>query len=222
MIVSGNLAEAVKDFRYLLARSYNRESAVRFVGDKYRLNLKERYVLMRGVFNSAEAEITQTKLVKVSEVSGDKVSIDGYNVLITVESMLAKKPIVKCDDYVLRDISAIFGKHRITGRTIRALRLILEDLKEYGAGEVHFLYDKQVSKSGLLASTTRALITEFGLEGTASTTQKADVDTLRSGGIVVSSDTVIIQKAKRVLDLASEVANQLSYQNIIQLPPRTL
>jgi hypothetical protein len=222
MFVSDNLAEAVKDLRYLLARGYNRTPAVRFVGDKYRMNLRERYILMRGVFDEAEVENRRMKLVKMSEIGGEKVSIDGYNVLITVESILAKKPIIRCDDFIFRDISAVFGKHKITERTIQALRLIMKSLKEYRAGEVRFLYDKQVSKSGLLASTTRVMIAEFGLKGTATTMQKADVETLGSGGTTVSSDTVVIQKAKRVVDLAGEIVNQLSYQNIIQLPPRMM
>jgi hypothetical protein len=100
------------------------------------------------------------------------------------------------------------------------LRLILKSLKKYEAREVRFFYDKQVSKSGLLASTTRRMIAEFELQGTATTTQKADVATLRSGGIVVSSDTVIIQKAGKVFDLAGDLADQLSYKNVIQLPPQ--
>jgi hypothetical protein len=221
MIVTDSLAEAVKDLRYLLARGYNRGSAVRFVGDKCRLTLEERHVLTRGVFDKAEAESIRMKLVKISEISGQKVSIDGYNLLITVESILAKKPLIQCDDFVTRDISAVFGKHKITARSIRALRLILKNLREYETKEVHFFYDKQVSKSGLLASTTRRMIAEFELQGTATTTQKADVATLRSGGIIVSSDTVIIQKAGKVLDLAGDLANQLSYKNVVQLPPQS-
>lgn len=222
MIVTDNLAEAVKDLRYLLARGYNRESAVRFVGDKCRLTLEERHILTRGVFDNAEAESRRTKLLKISDISGQAVSVDGYNLLITVESILARRPLIKCDDFVTRDISAVFGKHKITARTIRALRLILKNLKEYEAKEVHFFYDKQVSKSGLLASTTRRMIGEFGLKGTARTVQKADVATLRSRGIVVSSDSVVIQKAEKILDVAGEVSNQLSYKNIIQLPPQSM
>jgi hypothetical protein len=65
------------------------------------------------------------------------------------------------------------------------------------------------------------MIAEFELKGTATTAQKADVATLRSGGVVVSSDTVIIQKAKKVLDLAGELAMQLSYKNTVQLPPQS-
>jgi hypothetical protein len=221
MIVTDNLAQAVTDLRYLLARGYNRESATRFVGDKCRLTLQERYVLIRGVFDEAEAESHRMKLVKVGQISGEKVSIDGYNVLVTVESMLAGKPLIQCDDAVTRDISAVFGKHRITSRTIRALRIILKNLKESQAKEAHFFYDKQVSKSGLLASTTRKMMAESNLDGTATTSQKADLATLGSGGIVVSSDTVVIQKAKRILDLAGEIAKQLSYENLVKLPPQS-
>jgi hypothetical protein len=220
MIITDSLMEAIEDLRYLLSRGYNRESAVRFVGDKHRVTLGERYVLMRGIFDKAEAESRREKLVKMRDIKGQTVSIDGYNLLITVESMFANKPLIQCDDFVTRDISAVFGKHKITARTMRALRLILKNLKEHSPKEVHFSYDKQVSRSGLLASTTRRMIAEFELKGTAATAQEADVATLKAGGVTVSGDSVVIQKAKKVLDLAGELARQSSYKNVVQLPPQ--
>jgi hypothetical protein len=96
--------------------------------------------------------------------------------------------------------------------------LILEKLKEHHPKETHFAYDKQVSKSGELAFKTRTMMAEFELEGTATTAQKTDIATLRSGGVIVSSDSVVVQKAKRILNLAGELVRQTSYSNTVQLP----
>lgn len=218
MIMTDNFLEATKDLRYLLSRGYNRGGAVRFVGDKYGIASKERHVLMRAIYDEAEAENRGKKITKVDNIRGEIVSIDGYNLLITVESMLANKLLIECDDHVTRDISAVFGKYKITARTARALQMILKNLKEHEPKEVHFFYDKQVSKSGELAYLTRRMIEEFKLEGTATTAARTDTATLRSGGVVVSSDSVVIQKGKRIVDLAGELARQISYPNLVQLP----
>jgi hypothetical protein len=218
MIISDNLVEAARDLRYLLSRGYNREGAARFVTDRHRVVLDERYILIRAVYDEAEAESRRKKLIKIDEIEGETISIDGYNLLITVESMLDNKLLIQCDDHITRDISGVFGKHKITAATIHALRMILKKLKEHHPKEVHFAYDKQVSKSGELASKTRTMMAEFELEGTATTTQKTDIATLRSGEVIVSSDSVVVQKAKRILDLAGELVRQTSYGNTVQLP----
>jgi hypothetical protein len=96
--------------------------------------------------------------------------------------------------------------------------MILKILKENNPKETHFFYDKQVSRSGELASATRTMIADFNLRGTATTATRSDVATVRSGGIIVSGDSVIIQKVERVLDLAGEISRQVSYKNVIRLP----
>jgi hypothetical protein len=220
MIITGCLVEAIEDLRYLLSRQYKRDGTVRFVADKYGVTLEQRYILMRCVLDEAESENRRKKLVSIAEINGKVVSIDGYNLLITVESMLAKKTLIQCDDSFIRDISAVFGKHKITAKTIRALQMILRSLKQNNPEQVHFFYDKQVSKSGELASITRRLIDEFKVKGTATTAMKSDSATIKSGGVLVSSDSVVIQKATKILDLAGEIARQTSYKGIITLPPQ--
>jgi hypothetical protein len=216
--MSNNLFEAARDLRYLLSRGYTRESAIRFVTGRRRVTLRERHVLMRGVYDEVAAESRRRKLLKIDEIRGEIVAVDGYNLLITVESMLDNRLLVQCDDHLTRDISAVFGKHRITARTTQALSMILQTLKVHDPKEVRFMYDKQVSRSGELASKTRELMSELQIRGTARTALKTDVATLRSGGVTISTDSFVVQKAKRVLDLAGELAREMSYGNILKLP----
>lgn len=218
MLMTEDLTKAIQDVRYLLSRGYNRVVTIRFVADSRRVTLSERYVLIRGVYDETEAEKRRKKLVKTRSIADQIVSVDGYNLLITVESMLAGKLLIQCDDSTTRDISAVFGKHKITKRTFQALQMILQIFKENNPKEVRFYYDKQVSKSGQLASVTRRMLEEVGLKGTAATAQKSDMATLKSGGIIVSSDSVVVQKAENVLDLAGELAERASYKNMIKLP----
>ena len=218
MNVSNNLVEAARDLRYLLSRGYKREAAIRFVAERHKVTSEERCILMRAVYDEAEADNRRRKLISIDKIRGETVSIDGYNLLITVESMLSNRLLIQCDDYITRDVSAVFGKHRITEITTRALNMILQRLKGQDPNEVHFAYDKQVSKSGELAYKTREMMAKLQLKGTATTALKADIATLRSGGVAISSDSFVVQKSTRILDLAGELASEASYSNILRLP----
>lgn len=209
--------EAVKDFRHLLNRHYNRESALSFVGDKHQLSREERMILYRGVYDTQSIKRHRSKLIPTAAISGKTITIDGYNVLITVESLLSDKQLVLCDDGFVRDVSAVHGKHRPTKRTVNALTIILSPLSKHKPAEALFFYDSQVSKSGELAALTRTLIKKSELNGDAQAVKQADVATLKLSIIVASSDAVIIEKATKVVDLAGEIARIVAPNKLLKL-----
>jgi len=211
------LGRAIVDLRYLLSRGYRRESGVKIVGDRYLLDQSSRLVLYRAVYDGETARSHRSKLVDSEAVSGKRLSVDGYNVLITAESMLMRKPLILCDDGFIRDISGIHGKHKPTSYTEHALLLIMKLLADIRPSEARFFYDSQVSRSGELAALTRTLLTRFELEGNAKTAKQADNETLRFGGILSTSDAVLIDRGKDLFDLAAEVARINSPNQILSL-----
>lgn len=210
-------SEAVKDFRYLLRRDYNREGALAFVCDRRQLSKEERLTLYRGVYNHLSADKHRGKLLSIDVVRGKSLAVDGYNVLITVETMLSDKPLVLCDDHFIRDVSAVHGKHKPTEKTRNALRIILKFLNQFKPVKVCFYYDVQVSRSGELAALTRTLIRKVGLKGSAGAVKQADVSTLKSGDITASSDAVIIEKSQKVVDLAGEIVKVVAPKKLLRL-----
>ncbi len=208
---------AIGDFRYLLSRGYGRENAVKIAGDRYTLDQTSRLVLYRAVYDDETAASHRSKLVDPEAVYGKRLSVDGYNVLITVESMLRKNPLILCDDGFIRDVSGIYGKHRFTSFTEHALLLIMRLLTEIQPSETRFFYDSQVSRSGELAALTRTFLAQFNLEGNAETAKQADNETLRFGGILSSSDAVLIERGDMLFDLAAEVARRYSPGQILSL-----
>jgi hypothetical protein len=104
--------EAIRDLRYLLNRGYPRETAVRVVSNHYCLSSEERHLLSRCVFSREEGEEHRRKLVRLEGVRGRTLGVDGYNVLITCESLLGGYPVIRCDDGLLRDLRAVRGKYR--------------------------------------------------------------------------------------------------------------
>lgn len=201
--MSDKLKRAIQDLRYLLNKDYPRSSAVKFVADHYQLVLDDRHLLTRCVFSEDEVNDHRKRLIKPREVKGCNVGIDGYNVLITIESVMRGEKVVKCDDGFIRDLQAIFGKYRMSDSTEPAVFKILDILEDLKPEKVFFFFDKQVSKSGELAGFIRRELENRWLEGSARATEGTDAE-VWDVDVSASSDRVIIERSDRVLDIPAE------------------
>ena len=204
LMVGNKLRNAVCDLRYLLNQGYPRDSAVTFVANRYRLPLEQRHLLARCVFSRTEVTELRRRAVKTGVLQGKRLGVDGYNVLITLESILTGRQVVKCDDGYIRDLRAIFGKYKPSLATDRALVELLGILRRARPKEVVVLFDKQVSRSGELAGATRRGLEKLGLRGDSRTASGVDFK-LRAFDVVASSDRAIIKRAKAVWDIPSEL-----------------
>lgn len=211
------LSDAAEDLRYLLSRDYNREGSVSFVGDKYQLDRAQRLMLYRAVYDSKTAEEHVRKKLKIDAVTNKALGVDGYNVVITVESMLTNKLLILCDDGFVRDVSAVHGSHKPASLTEDALKTILSLLAEHKPSRIGFFYDSQISHSGDLASMTRRLLKDHAISGKAEAVKKADTSALEYGEIVASSDAVLIEKSKKMVDLAGELVRGRVQTRIVNL-----
>jgi len=214
-MLSAKLADAVRDLRFLLNQGYPRDSAVTFVANHYRLKLNERHLLARCVFSRAEVVSHQAKAVSSAKVRGKRLGVDGYNVLITTESILAGKPVVRCDDGFVRDLRAIFGKYRMSSVTPRALASILKIIAGARPDNVIIMFDSQMSRSGELAAEVRRRLKQVGLKGDARTIAGVDFK-VRGFDVASSSDRAIIERSKAVWDIPAEIMSRRT-ANVIDL-----
>ncbi len=199
------LQQAIRDLRYLLDRGYPRSSAVSFVANHFRLSQTERYLLTRCVFSRSESKAHRAKLVRWREIRGKTLGVDGYNVLITLESLIEDHLVIRCDDGVLRDLRGVFGKFRFSAEKLPLLRHLVQMLKRAEPRRVAVFFDRQVSKSGELAATVRKMLAEEGLSGEARAVKRADSH-LRGQDVVASSDRIVIERARQVWDLPADFA----------------
>ncbi|WP_321422318.1 DUF434 domain-containing protein [uncultured Methanobacterium sp.] len=201
------LKEAKKDFQYLLERGFPRTGALEYVGNHYLLGQTQRNYLNRTVFSREKIKSRKDKLILLSDVKGKDVLVDGYNVLITTETMFqgADNLIVNCDDGVTRDVKAVFGKYKRNETTEIALKSIISLLKLFKPKKVLFFYDSPVSLSGELAKTTKDILNSCEVPGDAQTSKNVDLKLVRLshelGAVVATSDGIIIDKVDRVLDI---------------------
>jgi hypothetical protein len=194
--------KAAEDLHYLLNRDYPKDASLQLVGNRYNLDRNCRHLLRRGVFPHALVEERRNKQVSLKELKGTGLAIDGHNCIITLESALKGKPILLADDGFVRDISGVSCGYRQTKETHEALTLIMDLLVKTGPREIIFLFDAPISGSGNLAAKIRGLMRERGIQGAASAVKVPERIMAEYEGIIASSDTAVIDQAKRVFDLA--------------------
>jgi len=209
------LGNTVRDLRYLLDHGYPRDSAVNFVSNHYRLPLSERHLLARCVFSKQEAAEHRRKIIDARMVRDRLLSVDGYNVIITLESILTGKKVVRCDDGFVRDLRAIFGKYRTSRTTECAIEEVLKVVVKARPQKVVVFFDKQVSRSGELAGKVRRGLRELGLKGDSRAVGGVDFR-LRGFDVVASSDRAVIKRAKAVWDIPAELLKRKK-ANILDL-----
>ncbi len=198
------LKKAQEDLRYLLDRGYKKRVALDFVANHYRLRRKDRNYLARYVFSKSTIKNRKKKLVNPKSLKGSRILLDGYNVLITVESVLQGDFFIAQDGF-LRDSRGVFGKYKMDDKTFKALRLVFETLKILKVGFVKFYFDKNVSFSGELASIVKKLLKGYGIPGEVELSPHVDysIKGEAENFVVATSDSAIIDRAKRVFDIPS-------------------
>jgi len=208
------LKRAAKDLLYLLNKKYPRQNSLDLVGNRYNLDSDKRHILHRAIYSEKESKARRKKLISPLEVKNKIIGIDGYNVLITIESAIKKKPVILCRDGLIRDISGVSKKYRISTATLKALDLIFKLLVKYRPKKVFFYFDSPISKSGELASSVREKLEENGLEGGAFAV-KVPEKYLLNFEVVSTSDSAIIDKTKSIFDLAGFIIRKRLKKKII-------
>ena len=198
---------AADDIRHLLSRGYPRTGVIRFVSDHYRLLNRDRHILMRVVIEPEIAASRISKKISCADIRGKNIVIDGYNVIIATESVISGEPVFLCDDGFIRDIRGVFRNYKNPDRGV--CRQILEMLSEHEPGSVIFLFDAQISKSGVLARHIRGLLPEYSLSGDARTSRHVDFDLKHCGSIVATGDGHIIDEVESAVDIPGCIIRKL-------------
>jgi hypothetical protein len=215
--IKDNLKNAAYDLKFLLNRGYRKKVALTLVTNKYLLDKNGRNYLVRKVFSDEKSKERTAKIVDIHNINNETIFIDGYNVLITVETICKQEydSLILCDDGILRDVKAVFGKYKATSTTDTALNHIIKVFSRYNPACIYFLYDSPVSKSGELANHTDNLIKTNELNGAAVTHNNVDSELVKLskdyGGIVATSDSVVIDKVDHVLDIPYWICKTLKY-----------
>lgn len=195
------LKEALDDYCFLLTRGYAQRSSVQLVGNRYRLNARQQQVLMNMGASEQQSQLRTNNSVNPADISGKKIEIDGFNLLIILESLLSEAFVFKGRDGFYRDISSVHGSYKRVSKTENALLLIGNYLNSLTPSEVLWIFDAPVSNSGRLKSFLISIAEEQNWNWTVILDNNPDKMLAESKSIVVSSDAWVLDHAQRIFNM---------------------
>ncbi|NME71064.1 DUF434 domain-containing protein [Flammeovirga aprica] len=195
------IKEAADDLSFLLTRGYGPSISLEIVGNKYRLNKRQQLALSKISHSQEAIELRNSKELSKENLSDKCIEIDGFNILIIMESYLSGAFIFKGRDGLYRDISSVHGTYKRVSKTEEALLRIGNTLKEMKVRSVKWYLDQPISNSGSLKTKLLELSEFHGFNWEVELVFNPDKTLAKSNEVVISSDSWILNSAKQWFNL---------------------
>ncbi len=188
--------EAIRDMSYLLSRGYGPKSSLQIVGNRYRLNARQQKALLGMSASDTAVKMRKDKEVRAHELRGKKVCIDGFNLLIILESAISGAFLFKGMDGAYRDVTSVHGGYKRVKQTEEAIILIGKILNELGVSEATWYLDAPISNSGRLKTFLREIAVRERFNWTFELVNNPDKELAEGDDIIISSDAWVIEEGK--------------------------
>jgi hypothetical protein len=200
-----NLLQALEDMHYLLSRNYPPKASLALVGNRYQLVQRQQQALL-GMSASAE-EISKRKMKERSPASlkDQTIFLDGFNVLIILETALSGGFVFEGLDGCYRDIASVHGTYKKAQHTEQALILIGETLQLLQLQKVIWVFDAPISNSGKLKSFCYELAEKHGFPWEIILENHPDKYLIDNKGLVCSSDGWVLNDCTAWFNLGAYI-----------------
>ena len=200
-----HLREALADFSLLLTKGYADRSALKLVGDRFRLTQRQRLAVMRSACSDQQRRSRLERHVPVEALAGRPIAVDGYNLLITIEAALSGGWVFKGRDGCCRDLAGIHGTYRRVEETLPAITLIGDFLSQARISQALWLLDSPVSNSGRLRTLIGDLAREKHWSWSVRLSTNPDTELKAADAIVASADSVVLDACETWTNLGTEI-----------------
>ncbi len=198
---------AVRELSWLLSHGYSMKAAQKLVGDRHLLRDRQRKVLRRCAASTEDCEDRRRRLVPPEIIAGETLSVDGYNVLLTVEAALSGGLLLLGRDGALRDLAAMSRHYRRVHVTRQAVELISNYLDRIGCARVLWYLDRPVSNSARLKRLIEEVVVTARASWEVDLTSQTDRLLKESSHVVATADSAILDNCDRWFNLAREVVS---------------
>jgi hypothetical protein len=192
---------AVEDMRYLLTREYPEKAASDLVGNRYRLKTRQIQALRGASASDSQLYSRQSKHVETLDLKGKTVYLDGFNVLILLESLLSEAYIFEGLDGCFRDLSGVHGTYKRVNQTLIAVELIAAFYQKNQIQKLVWVFDKPVYNSGRIKQIILEFAEQQQLNWEADLQFNPDKFLAESSEIIISSDAWILDHCKEWFNL---------------------
>jgi hypothetical protein len=192
------LIEAVADLSWLFSRGYAEASSLKLVGDRHRLVERQRVAVIRSACSDDSLARRHANRVEIGALRGQSLRIDGFNLILTLESALGGGIVLGGRDGCFRDLASVHGTYRRVEETRPALELAARWLSEWGVRPCTWLLDAPVSNSGRLAAMIRATNADWSAE----VVPNPDAALATAGDVIATADAGILDRCGVWVNLA--------------------
>lgn len=208
------LKNATSDLGFLLGRGYQERSALKLVGDRYALTQRQRKAVSRASC-SKDAYLNRCSKEKdIQDLVDKTLAIDGFNLLITLESALAKGLIIRCADRTFRDLASVHGSYRRVDETQRAIELVGQACESLSIKKIKWVLDRPVSNSGRLKQMLLEFALSAGFNWQVELINNPDRYLVEESDIVVSSDSWVLDHCTKWANLTDYIFARLGLEDI--------
>ncbi|REC48537.1 DUF434 domain-containing protein [Chryseobacterium pennipullorum] len=215
------LKRAVQDMQYLLTREYPEKAASELAGNRYRLKTRQLHAVRGASASRLQVDNRKSKELQISDLKDKTLYLDGFNVVILLESMLSGAYIFEGVDGCFRDLSEVHGSYKRVNQTAKAVDLVASFFQKSHLYKLVWIFDQPVSNSGRIKQTVMDFAEEHQFNWEAELQYNPDKFLAESSEIVVSSDAWILDHCKEWFNLAGYLMKEESLSvNLITIVSR--
>lgn len=192
---------AVEDMQYLLSRDYPEKAASELVGNRYRLKTRQIQALRGMSASDVQLRNRQLKHVDTSDLKEKTLYLDGFNVLILLESLLSEAYVFEGLDGCIRDLSGVHGTYKRVNQTQKAIELVAAFHTKNNIQKLVWIFDQPVSNSGRIKQLVLEYAEQNQLNWEADLQFNPDKFLAESSEIIISSDAWILDHCKEWFNL---------------------
>jgi hypothetical protein len=192
---------AVQDMQYLLSKNYAEKASSDLVGNHYRLKTRQIQVIRGASASANQIQNRKSKQLEISDVKNKTIYLDGFNVLILLESLLSEAYIFEGVDGCFRDLSGVHGTYKRVNQTQDSIELVATFFKKSKAEKLVWIFDKPVSNSGRIKQIILDFAKENDLNWKVELEFNPDKFLVENKEIIVSSDAWILDHCKNWFNL---------------------
>jgi hypothetical protein len=213
-----DLRQAVHDVCWLLDRGYGISSATELAGDRYHLTRRQRIAVARCACSSPARERREGHCVLATQLQGQELWLDGFNVLTAIETALGGGVILIGRDGCCRDVAGVYSHYHRVQETVPALQAIGRMVAAWGVAQCRWWLDSPVFNSGRLKGIILQVGAEAGWPWHVELVTNPDRVLCASEQIVSSSDHVILDRCHRWFNVSREVlVRQVPQARVVNL-----
>lgn len=199
---------AVQDMRYLLSRNYAEKASSELVGNHYRLKARQIQAFRGASASENQIQIRKNKELQISDLKNKTIYLDGFNVLILLESLLSDAYIFEGVDGCFRDLSGVHGTYKRVNQTQKAIELVASFFEKCKLEKLVWIFDKPVSNSGRIKEMILDFAEENDLNWSLELEFNPDKFLVENTEIMVSSDAWILDFCKNWFNLVKYLINE--------------